>query len=98
MQATKDNRLSHEYTTAGFRRNMTDVFEAARYRDAVINVSHHGKPWVSVVSPEIANHILTMRELGDIEPGEIKAAVSSLESPIGIEELVLRILQRRTGS
>ena len=97
MSATKDDR-SPAVTTAGFRRNMTDVFAAARYRDAVVNVSHHGKPWVSVVSTESAKQLQSIRALGGVEAAEISAAVSSLESPIEIEELVLCIAQRRAMS
>lgn len=98
MTNSRQVRPSEGYTTADFRRSMTDVFEAARYQDAIVNVSHHGKPWVSVVSSQAAQHIQRIREIGNIEPDELKKAVSSLGSAISIEDLALRIARRRTDS
>jgi hypothetical protein len=97
MAARKEDDRPEGYTTAEFRKGMAEVFEAARYRDAIIDVSHHGKPWVSVMSPQNADYIKKIRDIGEVEAGEVKAVVNSLKSPIRIHELFLRISDARRG-
>lgn len=54
MTAGKEVDRSNGYTTAGFRKEMSEIFAAARFGDEIIDVSHHGKPWVSIISPQKA--------------------------------------------
>ena len=90
-----DGGHSEGYSTAKFRKYMTEAFEAARYRDAIVEVSHHGKPWVSIMSPQNADYIRKIREVGSVNPCEVSAIANSLKSPIGLDELFLRICQAR---
>jgi hypothetical protein len=85
-----------EYTTAEFRKDMAEVFETARFRDEIVDVSHHGKPWVSIMSPQSAEFIRKVRAIGSVEASEVSAIVSSLELPIGVEELIFRISDARS--
>jgi len=85
----------NRYSTADFRKNMTEVFESARFRNAVVDVSHHGKPWVSVISSEDAERIRRIRELGPIEAKEIGGLIDSMNAPIEIDELLFRLGETR---
>jgi len=95
MTADRENGLSQGCTTAEFRKYMAQVFETARYRDAIVDVSHHGKPWVSIMSPQNADYLKKIREIGAVEVAEVNAVVNSLDSPIGVDELVSRISDAR---
>jgi hypothetical protein len=80
-----------EYSTADFRRSMTGAFETARYRDGVVNIRHHGKHWVSIVSPEHAERIDKSNAIGKIDIDELKSAIALVNEPIGIDEFIQRI-------
>ncbi len=95
MAISREERRSLGYTTAEFRKDMAEVFEAARYNDAIVDVTHHGKPWVSIMSAQNADYVRKMRDIGEVEIGEVAAIVSTLSSPIGVDELVLRISEAR---
>ncbi|MEM7043055.1 MAG: hypothetical protein AAF543_09620 [Pseudomonadota bacterium] len=83
------------YTTAEFRKSIAEAFEAARFSDKIVEVSHHGKPWVSIISPENAEYVRKIRQIGKIEAREVKAVVDNLDSPIEFGELFLRIEEAR---
>ncbi len=95
MAINKDDSGAAAYTTAEFRKDMAEIFAAARYSDAIVDVSHHGKPWVSIMSSENAESLRTLRDVGDVELDEVTAIVSSLRSPIKIDELAARIREAR---
>jgi hypothetical protein len=91
MAADKGDGRSNGYTTAGFRKDMAELFAAARFGDEIIDVSHHGKPWVSIMSPQKAEYVRQLQDIGVVNAEEVKEIASSLDSPIGIAELVSRL-------
>jgi len=95
MGVVKESIGVQEYTTAAFRKDMAEVFAAARFQDAIVDVSHHGKPWVSIMSPRNAEALKKIRDLGKVEVAEVAAALHLLDSPISFDELALLISDAR---
>ncbi len=68
-----------EYSTAEFRTHMADAFEKARHdSEKIVCVKHHGKPWVSIVSPAEGETVQRVRSTGDITVAELRAAMKSV--------------------
>lgn len=86
---------SEEYTTAEFRRSMATAFEAARYQDKIVRVNHHGKPWVSIISPEHADSLSRLNAFGRLEKRELGEILDTIEGDVGIEELVDKVAAMR---
>jgi hypothetical protein len=91
MSDGEDVRRSRGYTTAKFRKDMAEIFASARFGDEIVDVSHHGKPWVSIMSPQSAEYVRQARKLGHVDADDIRELANSLKSPIGLEELVSRL-------
>ena len=67
---------------------MAEAFETVRYQDAVVQVKHHGRPWVSIVSPENANTLSRLSALGRINKSELGKILDTFEDDLGLDELI----------
>jgi len=86
-----------EYTTAEFRRSMAEAFETARFQDTVVQIMHHGRPWVSIVSPESASTISRLNSIGRIRKSDLGRVLETFEEDLGLDELIDRLSGHRTS-
>lgn len=95
MSGVERSIQSNLYTTVEFRKSIAEIFESARFKNEIVDVSHHGKPWVSIVSPENAAYIRRMHEVGNIEAHEFHEVVRTMDSSVSPEGLLRQILIMR---
>lgn len=95
---TRIRRGTHmEYTTAEFRRLMAEAFQAVRMQDAVVQIKHHGRHWVSIVSPENASTISLVNSLGSVKKAELGRVLESFGEELRLEELIQKLTGHRNS-